>query len=401
MPTTGKHIYRTIIWPFAIAETILWAASYYAFPAFLLQWEAEFGWSKTALVSALTTALVLSALSAPIVGRLIDRGYAKIVFTTCSITASILLVLLSWVTEFWQFFTLWACLGLVMSGMLYEACFSVLTRALGSDAKRAITLVTLLAGLAGTLSFPAAYYLSALIGWRSALLIYAAAVATISLPLVWTACTNADRHHALNLVAATLQATTVKSVLRTASFWLLAFALMTTAISHGAIIPHLLPILAEYKVDPDTAVFAAAMIGPMQVTGRLAMMAGERHVSIFAIGNVSFIAMSIAALALLYTGSVEGLLILFVILQGAANGVISIVKPVIILKVHGRSGFGTTSGMIAVPFLLGFAFGPTLAAMIWDIGGYTMVLKLTFATTLFGLLALLSVQHIARKNGAK
>ena len=396
MPEAKKHIYRNIVWPFAIAETILWAASYYAFPAFLLQWEAEFGWSKTALVTAFTTALVLSALSAPFVGRLIDHGYARIVFATCGVSASILLVLLSQITAYWQFFTIWALIGVAMSGMLYEACFSVLTRALGVDAKRAITFVTLLAGLAGTLSFPAAYYLSEFLGWRSALLIFAASVASISLPLVWTACTHADRHHALNNIAASVQSTTVRRVLRTASFWLLAFAFMTIAISHGVIIPHLLPILAEYKIDPDTAVFAASMIGPMQVTGRLAMMAGERHVSIFTIANTCFIAMSIAALALLYSGSVEGLLIIFVILQGAANGVISIIKPVIIQKIHGRSGFGTISGMIAVPFLLGFALGPTLAALIWTIGGYQMVLTITFSTTLLGLIALLAVQRIPR-----
>ncbi len=396
MTKAKNHIYRNIVWPFAIAETILWAASYYAFPAFLLQWEAEFGWSKTALVAAFTTALVLSALCAPFVGRLIDHGHAKVIFATSGISASILLALLSQITEYWQFFVIWALLGIAMSGMLYEACFSVLTRALGTDAKRAITFVTLLAGLAGTLSFPAAYYLSEIFGWRTALLVFAASVATISLPLVWIACTHADRHHALSNVAATLQSAKVRSVLRTASFWLLAFAFMTIAISHGVIIPHLLPILAEYKINPGTAVFAASMIGPMQVTGRLAMMAGERHVSSFTIANTCFIAMSIAALALLYSSSVEGLLIIFVILQGAANGVISIIKPVIIAKVFGQSGFGTISGMIAVPFLLGFALGPTLAAMIWTIGGYSMVLTITFSTTLLGVIALLAVQRISR-----
>jgi len=396
MTAPKTHIYRQIVWPFAVAETILWAASYYAFPAFLLQWEMEFGWSKTALVSAFTTALVLSAICAPLAGRLIDRGHAKFMFTTAATLAAMLLALLSQVTEYWQFFTLWALLGITMSGMLYEACFSVLTRTLGSNAKQAITIVTLIAGFAGTLSFPAAHYLSEFFGWRTALLIFAAAVASIALPLVWNACQHTDNHHAQNKLATQSQSATIKTILRSASFWLLAFAFMTIAFSHGVIIPHLLPILAEYHVDPNTAVFAAAMIGPMQVTGRLAMVASERHVSIFAIGNTCFIAMSCAALALLYTGRVEGLLILFVILQGAANGVISIIKPVIIAKILGQAGFGTISGMIAVPFLLGFALGPTLAAMIWSIGGYPMVLKLTFTATLLGLLALLAVQRINR-----
>jgi len=52
--------------------------------------------------------------------------------------------------------------------------------------------------------------------------------------------------------------------------------------------------------------------------------------------------------------------------------------------------------MIAVPFLLGFALGPTLAAIIWTIDGYSMVLMITFSTTLLGLIALLAVQRISR-----
>lgn len=398
LPKKTNPVYRSIIWPFAIAETVLWAASYYAFPAFLLQWEREFGWSKTALVSAFTAALVLSALCAPIVGRLIDRGHAKIVFTSAATTATLLLILLSRVTEYWQFFIVWACLGITMSGMLYEACFSVLTRALGTNAKQAITIVTLLAGFAGTLSFPAAHYLGEFFGWQNALLVYAAAIAVIAIPLVRKACHHTDHHHALNKDTTSPETTSLRKVLQTASFWLLAFAFMTTAISHGAVLPHLLSILSEYKIDPDTAVFAAAMIGPMQVTGRLAMAASERHVSVFALANACFIALSIAALALLFSNRVEGLLILFVVLQGAANGVISILKPVIIAKIYGHSRFGTISGMISLPFLLGFALGPTLAALLWNVGGYAMVLKFTFSITVFGLLALLTVRRISRRD---
>ena len=76
-----KKIFRKIVWPFAIAETLVWAAYYYSFPALLPTWEADLGFSKTALTGAFTLALIVSAVTAPIVGRLIDFGYGKVIFS--------------------------------------------------------------------------------------------------------------------------------------------------------------------------------------------------------------------------------------------------------------------------------------------------------------------------------
>ena len=87
---------------------------------------------------------------------------------------------MSRVTELWQFYVVWLGLGVAMSGALYEACFAILTRAMGTMAKRAITLVTLVAGLAGTVAFPSAYVLVGFVGWRGAVLTFAIAVAVVA-----------------------------------------------------------------------------------------------------------------------------------------------------------------------------------------------------------------------------
>ena len=53
--------FHSIVWPLAIAETIVWAAMYYGFPALLPTWERDLGWSKTELSFAFTLSLVVSA----------------------------------------------------------------------------------------------------------------------------------------------------------------------------------------------------------------------------------------------------------------------------------------------------------------------------------------------------
>ena len=57
------HPFRRIVLPLAVAETVVWAAMYYAFPALLPEWERDTGWSKTELSAAFTLALVVAARS--------------------------------------------------------------------------------------------------------------------------------------------------------------------------------------------------------------------------------------------------------------------------------------------------------------------------------------------------
>jgi MFS family permease len=151
--------FRRIVWPLAIAQIFMWAAMYYLFPALLLVWERDLGWSKTELSGAFTLALAVSAVLAPGVGRIIDRGFGSRIFTGSAILGSLLLVLLSMVTQLWQFYAVWIVIGMAMSGGLYEACFAILTKVMGTQAKRAITMVTLIAGFAGTLAFPGTHAL--------------------------------------------------------------------------------------------------------------------------------------------------------------------------------------------------------------------------------------------------
>jgi sugar phosphate permease len=123
----GTDSFRRIVWPLALAQTLVWAAMYYSFPALLLAWERDLGWTKAELSGAFTVALVTSAFLAPMVGRIIDRGYGTHIFTGSALLGAVCLVVLSRVTAIWQFYAVWIMLGVAMAGSLYEACFAVLT----------------------------------------------------------------------------------------------------------------------------------------------------------------------------------------------------------------------------------------------------------------------------------
>jgi MFS family permease len=389
--------FRQIVWPLAIAETIVWAAMFYSFPALILVWERDLGWTKTELSGALTLSLVVSALLAPIVGRLIDHGLGRFVFTGCALLGAALLALLSRVTTLWEFYAVWLGLGVAMSGALYEACFAVLTRAMGAGAKRAITLVTLVAGFAGTVSFPSAYILVGFVGWRGAVLTFAVAVALVAAPLIWRGSRLAEEGRESQSHPASLKTREALRVLRRATFWLLAISFAMIALEHGILLTHLLPLLDERGIHGETAILAASMIGPMQVAGRLAMIAAERHVSILGIAAVSYVSLGIAGFALLGTSTIPALLVGFVLFQGSGYGVTSIVRPVVTAEFLGRTNFGVISGLLALPFITATAAAPTVAAFVWERGGYDRVIVLAIGAAIVGLISLLSAASLSSR----
>jgi len=392
--------FRQIVWPLAIAETIIWAAMFYSFPALLLVWERDLGWSKTELSGALTLSLVAAAVLAPVVGRLIDHGFGRFVFTGCTFAGAVLLVLLSLITELWQFYLIWFGLGIAMAGCLYEACFAVLTRAMGARAKRAITVVTLIAGFAGTVSFPSAYVLVEYMGWRGAVVVFGVAVALVAVPLIWWGASIAEGRRESQLHPASRETGEALRVLRNPIFWLLAIAFAMIALEHGVLLTHLLPLLDERGIHAETAILAASMIGPMQVAGRLAMIAAERHVTILHIAAASYVAMGIAAVALLGAGAIPVLLVAFVLFQGSGYGVTSIVRPVVTAELLGRTNFGVISGMLALPFIFATAAAPTIAAFVWEAGGYDRVIMLAISAAAIGLVSILIAASLTSRKAS-
>ena len=69
MPTDNHRSFRHIVWPLAIAQTLLWAGAFYLSPLLLGVWERDPGLSRTEVTGAFTTALLLFAFLAPLAGR--------------------------------------------------------------------------------------------------------------------------------------------------------------------------------------------------------------------------------------------------------------------------------------------------------------------------------------------
>jgi predicted MFS family arabinose efflux permease len=373
--------------PLAVAETLIWAAFYYSFPALLPAWEADLGWSRAELAGAFTGALVLTGLLAPRAGRMVDRGAGHGMFLGAIVVGALLLVALAAVREPWQFWAIWLALGIVNAACLYEATFAIITTTVGAAARRAITIVTLVAGFAGSVAFPAAWALAEALGWRGALLVFSGTILLVALPLAWLGLRLLAGHAEDAATRPKATGREGRDALRKPAFWFIAFGFATIGLTHGMIITHIRPIMESRGVAEGIGVMVASLIGPMQVLGRVIMVSVQSRVDVHGATVGCFAGMAVGATALLLATGSPVLAVGFVVPYGAAYGVASIVRPVVTAELLGRAGFGTISGMLAVPYMLAGAAGPSVAAFLWQAGGYDLVVGLGVAMLLAGLVA--------------
>lgn len=382
---TGRSARRIRVLAMAVGQGLVWAGMFYSFPALLPHWESGLGWSKASLSGAFTLALLLSAVAAPAAGRLIDRGHGPLLLGASALLGALLLLTLSQAVAVWHFYLVWMGLGVLMAGALYEPCFAHLTHVLGAEARGAITTVTLIAGFAGTVSFPTAHLLAEAFGWRGATVGLAAVAGLAGCPLMWWGARLPTDTRSEREGGAPAPEGALAGALRSPVFWLLSIAFATTALNHGMVLSHFLPLASERGVAAGTAVLAASLIGPMQVVGRLAMVAVQKWLSMAAICMISFAFIAAASTALFFVALLPLLVFAFVALQGSGYGVTSIAKPVITLQYLGRRGFGVISGAVATAYMGAFALGPMSAALLHGLGGYDFVIVGCVALALAGI----------------
>lgn len=386
------------ILPLAVFETLIWAALFYSFPALLPVWEADLGWSRSEISGALTLSMIITAFASPRMGSLIDRGQSRTMLLWATAAGGLLLVALSQVQALWQFWLVWALIGVVNACVLYEACFAIITVTVGSKARQAITVVTLVAGFAGTVCFPSFHLLSEAMGWRAALQVFSGVVLLVCLPLAAWGLGLIESFRETTKPTGQTETATRATMLRNPAFWWVALGFASMGLIHGMIISHIRPILGEYGLAMTTAVIVASMMGPMQVVGRVVIVALGNRIDTFGATIGAFAGVVLGLLALSGGHFYMFFAVIFVVPYSASYGVISIVRPVLAAEFLGRTGFGVIAGMLALPYVLAGALGPILSAWLWSLAGYDLVLGLSGALVLFSIAALFAARRNARET---
>lgn len=379
---------RVAIWALAVSQTLGYACLYYIFAALVVQWNADLGWSKTTLALGPTLAIVVSGALAPFLGRRVDRGQSRILLTAGPLVGGVGLVVLALTQTQAQYLVAWALIGAAQAMTLYEVCFAFLIRRLGADARKAIIRVTLVAGFASTLAFPAAAVMSEAWGWRGAVWVAVAVVVLVQMPLNYWAASVIRRGQIVQTKAEDdADNAALRGGLRSLRFWVLGGLTALLALNHWMMIALIIPVFTDIGVTNATAVLAASVIGPAQVLGRLALMRLDATM-----GNWQTLAVCLsgmgAAMAVLWSaGAVPMMIFAYAGLQGAAMGVMTILKPVLIAQVMGQRGYGAIAGSLQVMPLMAGAAAPLVGAATFGAGGAPALIALSAVLLTFAACA--------------
>lgn len=350
-------------------QTLAWASSYYL-PAILgVPIAAGLALPPSAFFAAFSAALLMQAAIGPYVGRLIDRHGGRAVLTVSNLLLAIGLALLGLAQGIVTLTIAWLVLGLGMTMGLYDPAFAALTRLYGREARASITGITLIAGFASTIGWPASAWFEHAFGWREACLIWAGVNLFIAMPLNWFGIPDAPPLAAASPKRGQQDADIPPP---RGAMPILAVYFCATAFVTGALQAHLPRFLELAGAGAAAAIIAGTLVGPAQVGARLIEFGILRAIHPVWSARIAALLHPLGAVLLAALGPAG--IAPFAIAYGAGNGMITIAKGTLPLAIFGPHGYGLRTGILSAPARLALSAAPLVFGLLLDRFGVLAIL---------------------------
>jgi predicted MFS family arabinose efflux permease len=348
------------------AQLVCWGVSYYLMGVFGEDIARDLRWSRTMTYGGFAVAVALMGVISPLVGVLVDRHGGRRIMAIGSTLMAVGLLGLSQAREPIAYFVAWVVLGLAMRMTLYDAAFAALVRIAGPAARAPISQITLLGGLASSVFWPLGHMLADAFGWRGALVVYAGfAVATAAVH--WTI---PDQHYD-DTETATKPALPLARAGRDQFLAAALYAGMVTLASFlsTGMSAHMIGIMSGLGMSAAAAVWVATLRGIGQSSARLCEIAFGRRLSPLTLGVVATIVLPFSFLAGTLSGTSITAGVVFGLVYGGGNGLLTIVRGTLPLVLFDPRRYGALVGRLASASFFASAFAPVAYAAIIDAAG--------------------------------
>lgn len=364
---------------------------FYAFPVFLDAIVRDMGWSRAQTAFAMTLASIVVAAVSLLIGVLLRRIGLRTVMVGGSIMAGVGFLLLTGVSELWQFYLYY---GLVVSaGMagIYEV--PNLT-AVGSWFDRgrstALGIATTGMGLGGVVMAPLAAWLISRYDWQTTFGFMAAIVMVLGIPIGAFVMQLSKKEHTPLTPGRKEQpedsSTTLGEALRGRPFWLIA---MAATLWYGAFalgLTHQVAFAVDVGMPALVAAGAVGLLSAFSIPGRLGFgrlgdMMDKRYVLMIAA------ALQLIAFTILLLAEDPPMLYLYSCLLGLGIGGLTPILPGLIGDYFGRRHFSAIYGASYMVTTLGFMIGPVYGGWMYDTtGSYSTAFMSAIAVTLLAII---------------
>jgi len=354
----------------------------FAFGVFVRPLEAQFGWSRGEMSFALTVTNITVVVASPCLGLLIDRlGVRRILVPSVIAMGLAVLSMAALSASIWHFYAMYLLIPLLGAGTLPQSYSRVVIA--WFVRRRGIALGICLSGFGvGAALVPAvAQWIIDLHDWRTAYLVFAAAVFLILLPLAVFVLREHPREMGLEADGRPLAPVAEADALtdpaaglsgpeaaRTVSYWLILISFLLIGVGITSVLAHLVPMLIDRGLDPRLAALSMTLLGLGLILGRV--LSGYLMDLFFApYVAVVFLCGLFAGIAILAAGIAGPWVFVAAVLVGLATGAEISETGYICSRYFGQKAFGTIYGIMFAAFQLGSAFGAPFMGLYYDRAG--------------------------------
>ncbi|MFL5287786.1 MAG: MFS transporter [Rhodopila sp.] len=345
------------------------AAFMHAYTVFLVAFIDAFGWSRAQVSVAYSVSQVVSGISSPLVGWLVDRlGPPRLILMGGALL-TVGLLANAWATELWHIVVLYGvvmtlganCLGLVVFVPL-------LSRSFVHNRGMAVAVVQSANGFARAFSAPVATVMISGLGWRDAYVWQGVFMAVILAPLASLFRGTGQGAHRRAFAG---EGWTLRQAIRTPHFWLLFAVYMFTGLGSFLVALHQLAFAVTIGFDKLYAAWVLGMgaflsLPGVIVTGTISDYIGRELSAVVTYGTSI---LGVVFALMIHSPDQHLLLWLHACFFGLTWGARG---PAITAKtadLFPGPNLGTILGVITIGTGLGAAGGSWLAGFVFDATG--------------------------------
>jgi MFS family permease len=360
----------------------------YTFGFFMPGLEAEFGWGRSAIGAAVSIFLLGLLVLMPVAGRLADRFGSRRVALAAIIVATLAFAIASRsIVSLWTLYATYAAFAVGAAG----TSAIVYSRALNSwfNRARGLALGIMISGT-GITTAVMPFVLPPVIasyGWRSGYLLLAVIVALpllVALPLV-------RERPSSGAAGKATDGMTMHEILRTRTFWILAFAILCISPVFSGVTTHLAPAYRDLgATDLQVQTMMSALGISMIIARPVIGLALDR----FRPPLVAACALLGPGLALAVAGQAgPGFAIVVALAVGIGVSAESDLMAFIVSRYFGMKAYGEAYGWLFSVSTLGLALGPILGGLAFDaFGDYRLAFLAAAGLCAVGAAAFLSLE---------
>ena len=345
----------------------------YAFGLFIGPLEEEFGWQRTAISVSLSFVAV-GALTAPFLGRFMDRRGARPLMAGSLLIMGLSFLLRPFMSQLWHWYVLSFFQYVAFSGSTTLPAGRLVSIWFPRVRGRVMGLTTMGNNFGGFVIPLMVGPMLAAGSWKGAFMLLAGltfVIAFLSVILVREfPDSGASPGKGKKSFAPQLTGQAVGEVIRGPTFYMLGLSLMLGSFTYSAILPQVPDHLITSGMSLETAARAVSLLALFGMAGKMSfgylseLVTARRMMMVSLTGQAFFIVMMV----LFPTPPIAWLAVpLFGLFMGSYGALINLV----IQETFGLKHFGSITGLISLTMAVSGLLGPLLAGQSFDrMGGY-------------------------------